>query len=72
MVGRIESVERRPYGLFQRAEVEPAVNFRQLEEVFVILDQRELPPDEAFESDDDGLWLESDAREVPAAPADAP
>jgi rod shape-determining protein MreC len=66
VVGRIASIERRPFGLFQRAEVEPAVNFRQLEEVFVILDQRELPPDEAFESDDDGLWLES------AAPTDEP
>lgn len=59
VLGRISSIERRPYGLFQRASVEPAVNFRQLEEVFVILDQRELPPPEAFQTDDDGLWIES-------------
>ncbi len=69
MLGRVSSVERRPYGLFQRAEVEPAVNFRQLEEVFIILDQRELPPPEAFESDDDGLWLES---ETPPPAVSAP
>ena len=59
VLGRISEIERRRYGLFQRASVEPAVNFRQLEEVFVILDQRELPPPEAFETDDDGLWIES-------------
>jgi rod shape-determining protein MreC len=86
VVGRIASVERRAYGLFQKAEVEPAVNFRQLEEVFVILDQRELPPDDAFESDDDGLWPETGSAggaaaaapagprhaPLPAAPADGP
>lgn len=71
VVGRISSIERRPYGLFQRAEVEPAVNFRQLEEVFVILDQRELPPDEAFERDDDGLWIETETLD-PSAAAAAP
>ena len=43
---------------FQRAEVEPAVDFRKLEEVFVILERRELPEDDAFSSDDERLWTE--------------
>ena len=60
VIGRIAEVERKPFGLFQRARVEPKVNFRQLEEVFLILDQRELPPPDAFQRDDDGLWLQAE------------
>ena len=36
LVGRIEAVERRAFGLYQRAEVRPAVDFARLEEVFVL------------------------------------
>jgi len=59
VVGRVSRIERKPYGLFQRAEVEPAVDFRKLEEVFVILERRELPEDDAFSSDDERLWPEA-------------
>ena len=58
VVGRVARVRRKPYGLFQRAVVEPAVDFRKLEEVFVILDRRELPPDEQFVTDSADLWPE--------------
>ena len=64
VIGRITSVERQPYGLFQRARIEPAVDFRQLEEVFVILESRELPDETEFSGDDQRLW--------PAAPEPAP
>ncbi len=56
VVGEVSRVERLPYGLFQRAELRPAVDFRKLEEVFVILERRELPDDEEFSDDDEGLW----------------
>jgi rod shape-determining protein MreC len=59
-VGRISSVERKPYGLFLGAQLEPSVDFHRLEEVFVILDRRELPPPAAFENDDGVLFAESD------------
>ena len=32
---------------------------RQLEEVFVILEQRKLPPKDAFAEGGDGLWVEA-------------
>ncbi len=57
-VGIVSSVERKRYGLFQVAGLRPAVDFSRLEEVYVILEQRKLPPDEAFSSDDPGLWPE--------------
>ena len=41
-VGRVVRVERGNRGLFQRAEVEPAVEFNRLEEVFVILEESPL------------------------------
>jgi rod shape-determining protein MreC len=63
VIGNVMSVERQPYGLFQEAQIKPAVDFGKLEEVFVILERRELPADEAFSSSDEGLW--------PAAPAPA-
>jgi rod shape-determining protein MreC len=37
-VGRVASVDPARRGLFQRADVEPAVDFNKLEEVFVILE----------------------------------
>lgn len=63
VIGRVASVVRRPYGLFQVAQVEPAVDFRQLEEVFVILEQRELPADSEFSDVEESLWLGLEARE---------
>ncbi len=56
VVGEVSRVERLPYGLFQHAELRPAVDFRKLEEVFVILERRELPDDDEFSDDDEGLW----------------
>ncbi len=56
VVGEVSRVERLPYGLFQHAELRPAVDFRKLEEVFVILERRELPDDEEFSDDGEGLW----------------
>jgi cell shape-determining protein MreC len=41
-VGRVARVERGTRGLFQRAEVEPSVEFNRLEEVFVILEESAL------------------------------
>jgi rod shape-determining protein MreC len=36
MVGRVSAVHRKSYGMFQAAEVVPAVNMTKLEEVFVL------------------------------------
>ncbi len=55
-VGRIASVDRRTSGLFLEAKVEPAVDFSRLDEVFVILEQRQIPDDQAFSAVDEGLW----------------
>ena len=65
VVGTVSSVKKRPWGLFQVVGIEPAVDFRQLEEVFVILEQRDLPEDEEFATTDEGLWIEAPA---PAEP----
>ncbi|MEO0814334.1 MAG: rod shape-determining protein MreC, partial [Myxococcota bacterium] len=35
-VGTVVSLERRSFGLYQNAKLEPGVNFRRLEEVLVI------------------------------------
>ncbi len=59
VVGEISRVERLHYGLFQHAELRPAVDFRKLEEVFVILERRQLPADEEFSDDAEGLWPEA-------------
>jgi rod shape-determining protein MreC len=56
VIGHVTSVERRPYGLFQEAQIKPAVDFGKLEEVFVILERRELPADADFSSADESLW----------------
>jgi len=37
LVGTVTKVEKKSYGVFQQVEVTPAVDFRKLEEVFVIL-----------------------------------
>jgi hypothetical protein len=49
-------VEKAALGLFQSIELSPAVDFRQLEEVFVILDRREMPANDEFSSESDELW----------------
>lgn len=67
-VGRVSRIDREPYGLFQRVEVEPAVDFYALEEVFVILERREMPAPGQFSSENEDLW----AVEPPPAPAVAP
>jgi rod shape-determining protein MreC len=38
LVGTVTHVEKQSYGVFQKVEVTPVVNFRKLEEVFVVLD----------------------------------
>ena len=62
VVGYVERVERKPYGLFQVADILPAVDFRKLEEVFVLLETRDLPEADEFSSDDEGLWLAGEPR----------
>ena len=57
-VGRIAAVDRKTAGLFLGAKVVPAVDFARLDEVFVILEQRQIPDDGAFSSADEGLWPE--------------
>jgi rod shape-determining protein MreC len=37
LVGTVTKVEKKSYGVFQQVEVTPAVDFRKLEEVFVVL-----------------------------------
>jgi rod shape-determining protein MreC len=56
VVGRVQSVDRKTSGLFLGAKIAPAVDFSRLEEVFVILEQRQIPTDAQFSSADDGLW----------------
>ncbi len=56
MVGRVASVDRKTSGLFLGAKVAPAVDFTRLEEVFVILEQRQIPAEESFSAADEGLW----------------
>ena len=63
VVGRVATVDRKKSGLFLGAKVVPAVDFSRLEEVFVILEQRQIPGEDAFSSADEGLW--------PAAPGAA-
>jgi len=43
VVGTVSRVEKKPYGVFQKVEVTPAVDFRKLEEVFLILDTADAP-----------------------------
>ncbi len=68
LVGTVTSVEGKPYGLFQTVRVSPAVDFRKLEEVFVILEQRELPQDSAFSAGDEELWQQETASAGDATP----
>jgi len=42
LVGRVESIEKKQFGLYQKVTIAPAVDFSRLEEVFVITS----PPDE--------------------------
>jgi rod shape-determining protein MreC len=56
VVGRVASVDRKTSGLFLSAKIAPAVDFTRLEEVFVILEQRQIPDEEAFSAADEGLW----------------
>jgi rod shape-determining protein MreC len=56
VVGRVASVDRKTSGLFLGAKITPAVDFSRLEEVFVILEQRQIPAEESFSAADEGLW----------------
>jgi rod shape-determining protein MreC len=56
LIGRIADVDRKPYGLFQAASVKLEVDFEKLEEVFVILERRDVPEAEDF--DGAALWAE--------------
>lgn len=49
-VGRVISVERRAFGLYQRATVHPSVDFGRIEAVMVVL--KGWPRDASFESPD--------------------
>ncbi|HTO06680.1 MAG TPA: rod shape-determining protein MreC [Myxococcota bacterium] len=56
VLGRVASVDRKSSGLFLSAKIAPAVDFTRLEEVFVILEQRQIPDEESFSAADEGLW----------------
>ena len=43
LIGKVQEVVRGNYGLFQRVEVEPAVNFSRLEEIMVVV---QPPPED--------------------------
>jgi hypothetical protein len=68
LVGSVAAVEREPYGMFQRVEVKPAVEYSSLEEVFVILERRELPEPTEFSNESEDLW----SIDAPALPQAAP
>ncbi len=69
LVGQVSRVESQPYGLFQKVFVEPAVDLGKLEQVFVILEKRDLPDPEEFAAPDENLFTGfTDA--VAEAPAD--
>jgi len=70
-VGRIAKVDHKTSGLFLAAQVEPAVDFARLDEVFVILEQRQVPEDDAFSSLDEGLWPDPPPPAKPEAVAEA-
>ena len=59
VIGEVRGVEREPHGLFHRADVVPSVDMQKLEEVFVVLESRQLPPDEAFVQSGEVLWSEA-------------
>jgi rod shape-determining protein MreC len=42
VIGKISKVDKKSYGLFQKAEIVPSVNFAKLEEVFVITESHPL------------------------------
>jgi hypothetical protein len=54
----VAEVSRPPSQVFQHTRVRLAVDFRKLEEVFVILERRQLPAEEAFATSDESLWAE--------------
>lgn len=56
LIGRVSKVDRKTSGLFLSASVLPAVDFARLDEVFVILEQRQIPEEESFTATDEGLW----------------
>jgi rod shape-determining protein MreC len=49
LIGQITSVERRDYELYQRATVQPTVDFDHLEVVMVITNFRAIEPSEEGE-----------------------
>jgi rod shape-determining protein MreC len=67
-VGTIAKVDHKTSGLFLAAQVTPAVDFTRLDEVFVILEQRQVPEDQAFSAADEGLWLAPPPPPAEAAP----
>jgi cell shape-determining protein MreC len=73
-VGRVAKVENKTSGLFLAAKVAPVVDFARLDEVFVILEQRQIPEDDAFSAADEGLWPEPPPPmgPEPPPPADPP
>jgi len=69
-IGKVSKVEKEEYGLFQRVEIEPAVDFYALEEVYVLLERRELPGPGQFSAENEDLWAVDPADAE--SPAEAP
>lgn len=55
-IGMVAAVQPATSGLFKTIYVRPSVDFSALEEVFVVLERRALPPEEAFTTNDERLW----------------
>jgi len=72
VVGRVASVDRKTSGLFLGAKITPAVDFSRLEEVFVILEQRQIPAEDSFSAADEGLWPAAPKASLAAGPKDKP
>lgn len=46
LVGRVRSINKQDFGLYQEAEIEPAVDFSRLEEVYVVVTRSAASSDE--------------------------
>jgi rod shape-determining protein MreC len=65
-VGRVTSVERGAFGLYQAATVEPSADFRRLEEVMILLSG--WPAETSFEADPDPVAPPPAPEPTPAPP----
>lgn len=70
VIGRVETVKNEPGGLLKYGVLEPAVNFQKLEDVAVIVQSREAPP-EPLKPPAQTPGTETEPDKDPSAPAEA-